>query len=549
VLFADAPEGFGSGSHSYDLDRGSSVGRLKMQGAIATPHALASLAGAGVYAAGGNAIDAALAAAMTLTVVYPHQCALGGDLFAVVAFPDGQSRSINGSGEAAAQLNIETLRSACDEMPDSGPVPITVPGVVGGWQSLYDMGASLDLARLLAPAIEAARDGVAVTRSLAQGILKREKVMRCDPGLFGKFFVDGKAIAQGATLRQPELASTLERLALSGLRDFYDGAIASGLVAALRRLGSTLAMPDFRDHETRVELPLSLSLSGLEFETSPPNSQGFVLLEALAGISALGIELVPAFRGNAALLRALLLAIGDRERYLGDPVKCPPPLSSLLNIERLRERLSATPADGDGAAARMAAGHGDTVAISALDSSGLGVSLIQSVYQLFGCGILEPATGIIFHNRGRGFSLQPGAPNELMPHTRPAHTLTPLIVRRAGRVCAVLGCMGGRAQPQILAQLLPGVIDPGTPLDSTLAAPRWVVGSKDIDFAAPTVAIEMNAPADWDLTLRTAGYDLQRIPVFSELVGHAQVIRVRHDGALEGASDPRSDGEAIVTAV
>jgi gamma-glutamyltranspeptidase/glutathione hydrolase len=519
---------------------------LTVHGAIATPHALASRAGAQVYAAGGNAIDAALAAAAMLTVVYPHQCALGGDLFAVAALPDGRSRSINGSGAAAAQLNVEALRSTFDEMPDSGPVPITIPGVVGGWQALHDLGASLDLARLLAPAIEAARDGVPVSRSLEEGILKRENVLRRDPGLLGKFFVDGKPIARGATLRQPELASTLERLAASGLQDFYSGAVASELVTALRRLGSALAMSDFRDHATRVESTLSLSLHGLELETSPPNSQGFVLLEALAGVRALGIELTPSIRGTAGLLRALLLAIGDRERYLGDPVRRPVPLDSLLDIERLRERLSATRPGSDPIAVRPVPGHGDTVAISALDSSGLAVSLIQSVFQLFGCGILEPATGIIFHNRGRGFSLRPGAPNELMPCTRPAHTLTPLIVRRAGRVCAVLGCMGGRAQPQILAQLLPGVLDPTTALNSTLAAPRWVVGSKDIDFAAPTVAIESNAPADWDLSLRAAGYDLERIPALSELVGHAQAIRVRHDGALEAASDPRSDGEAIV---
>lgn len=520
-----------------------------MQGAIATPHALASRAGAAVYAAGGNAIDAALAAAAVLAVVYPHQCALGGDLFAVVALPDGRSRSINGSGAAAAGLNIEALRSTFDEMPDSGPVPITIPGVVGGWQALHEMGASLDLTRLLAPAIEAARDGVAVSRSLEDGVLKRENVLRRDPGLSGKFFVDGKPIAQGASLRQPELASTLERLAVMGLQDFYDGAIAGELVGALRCLGSALAMSDFRDHVTRVESTLSLSLSGLEFETSPPNSQGFVLLEALAGIRALGIELTPSLRGNAGLLRALLLAIEDRERFLGDPVMRPLPLDSLLNVERLRERLSATMTGSDTAAARPAPGHGDTVAISALDSSGLAVSLIQSVFQLFGCGILEPATGIIFHNRGRGFSLRPGAPNELRPRTRPAHTLTPLIVRRAGQVCAVLGCMGGRAQPQILAQLIPGVLDPSTSLNSTLAAPRWVVGGRDIDFAAPTVAIELNAPAEWNLSLRTAGYDLQRIPALSEMVGHAQVIRARHDGALEAASDPRSDGEAIVQAL
>jgi gamma-glutamyltranspeptidase/glutathione hydrolase len=278
----------------------------------------------------------------------------------------------------------------------------------------------------------------------------------------------------------------------------------------------------------------------VQLETSPPNSQGFVLLEALAALEAAGVsqDRPEAMR---LLLRALMLATEDREQYLGDPTRRPVPIDKLMERERLRARMVLSKPDVQDLVMRNVPAHGDTVAVCAMDSGGLAVSLIQSVFQLFGCGILEPRTGIIFHNRGRGFSLQPGAPNELVPATRPAHTLTPLVIRKDGQPVAAVGCMGGRAQPQILAQIMPGVLDRHTPLSQTLGAPRWVFGSRDIDFSAPTIGVEANAPTDWDQILRVPEFDLQRIEALSELVGHTQVIRVGKDGALEGASDPRAD--------
>ena len=218
----------------------------------------------------------------------------------------------------------------------------------------------------------------------------------------------------------------------------------------------------------------------------------------------------------------------------------------LIEPGRLRARMHADEIDVHNSVMRNIPAHGDTVAVCCMDENGLAVSLIQSVFQLFGCGILEPRTGIIFHNRGRGFSLATGAPNELVPATRPAHTLTPLVIRRDRQPVAAVGCMGGRAQPQILAQILSGVLDRHTPLSQTLGAPRWVCGSRDIDFPAPTIAIEANAPDEWDHIMRTPEFDLQRIEALSELVGHTQVVRIGIDGALEGASDPRADGGAAV---
>lgn len=514
---------------------------MSRMGAIATPHAMATEAGAKAYLDGGNAIDAALAAAAVLTVVYPHQCALGGDLFAVVGSGGAASKSINGSGAAAAALDVQDIRSRFTAMPDSGPVPVTVPGLVGGWQAVHALGARLPWVRLLAPAIQAAREGVPVSRSLENGLQKRKDLLLRDPGMRARFFVDGAPLQQGNGLRQPELAATLQRLAEVGLRDFYTGEVASCLIEGLRTLGSPLAEADFASHRTETTPALRFELEELAFETSPPNSQGFVLLEALAalGASALQRDVDP-----ARVLRALLIAIEDRERYLGDPLRSPVPLERLLDPKALEQRMRSHQASSSRQESPPA--HGDTVAVCSLDEDGVGVSLIQSVFQLFGSGILEPRTGVIFHNRGRGFSLNPEAPNALAPLTRPAHTLMPLLVRRGRKLEAVMGTMGGRAQPQILAQLLGGVLDRQTPLTTTLRAPRWVAGSLDIDFPEPTIAVESDAPAAFTESLQAPGFNQQPIAPLSEIVGHAQVIRVASDAQLEAACDPRSDGAAVV---
>ena len=521
---------------------------MSVLGAIATPHALATQAGVRAYADGGNAIDAALAAAAMLTVVYPHQCAIGGDLMALLDDGAGMLCCVNGSGAAAARASSSVLRSRYSEMPDSGPDSITVPGLVAGWQSLHGLGARLSVARLLDPAIAAASDGVAVSTSLAAGIRYRGARLLERPAIGALFMPDGVPLAQGALLRQPQLARTLRSLAADGLGAFYTGAIGACLVSGLGRLGSCLTAADFAAHRSELSTPLRLEHRGAQIHTSPPNSQGFALLEAITALDALGIAIEPL--GNAApwLLRAQRMAAEDRDRYLGDPRRVSVPLTELLAPSVLRERLSARIAGRAWPAASPVSvpAHGDTVAVCAMDSTGVAVSLIQSLYQSFGSTVLEPVTGVIFHNRGRGFSLVPGAANEFVPGTRPAHTLSPVLIHRDGRVLAVLGTMGGRAQPQILAQLIPGIFEAGASLAAVLSAPRWVMGARDIDFDRPTVAIEADAPEPLDTALRIEDLDIARIPARNERVGHAQLITVGPDGVLQAASDPRSDGAAEV---
>lgn len=520
-----------------------------MEHAIATPHALATQAGVETFAAGGNAVDAALAAATTLAVVYPHQCSAGGDLFALVEDGAGRTWAINGSGAAPRSLDVGKLRRRAHEIPESGPDSITIPGAVAAWGAIHRLGAALPLSRLLRPAIQAANDGIPVSTSLAAGIQFRSATLMRDPGMRALFLPGGRSLSPGAALRQPALARTLEILASDGPDSFYTGAIGEELATGLEKMGSCIRRIDLAEHRTEVGVPLTLEYHGYRLETSAPNSQGFCLLATVAALDAIDVDIDPLGRNARYLLHALLLAAEDREAFLGDPRRCAIPLSELLAPARLRQRLQKASTAQRTPIATSLPVHGDTVAVCTADSGGLAVSLIQSVYQSFGSGLLERKTGVILHNRARGFSLCPGTPNELVPGMRPAHTLMPLFVRRNERLVAAMGTMGGRAQPQILVQLLPGVLRPDAPLWEVLRTPRWVVGSTDIGFGRPTVAIECDAPTELDSILAVDDLDVRRIAPCSEQVGHAQIVRVAPEGVLQAASDPRSDGAARVIAV
>ena len=521
-----------------------------MPGAIATPHELATRAGWEAFEAGGNAIDAALAAATTLTVVFPHQCALGGDLFALVGRADGKTFSVNGSGALPTAVDVEEYRSRFTEIPGVGPYSITVPGLLSAWARIAELGGSLGFAEILAPAIRAAADGVKVSPSLAAGIQWRREVLLRDKGMAELFVPKGRPLIAGERLKQPALQVTLETIAADGVSSFYRGSVGQRLVSALQGQGSPLTMEDLAAHQTEINDPLGFDYGNHRLLTSPPNSQGFVLLESIAGMMGLGIELDASSKSSRYILHAAMLAAEDRDLYLGDPNHVSVPLDTLLDDallgERLRERLHRKRPEFE--IHNGSAAHGDTVAICAMDSDGMAVSLIQSVYQTFGAGFLDSETGIIVHNRARGFSLTRGAANELIPGTRPPHTLMPLLAYRDGMAVASLGTMGGRAQAQILLQVLAGALDLTTSIVETLAAPRWVFGGNDMGFDYPTIAIEADAVAELDDLLQTDGFKVERVEPQNENMGHANVVRIREDGRFEAAADSRSDGLALVHA-
>ncbi|GAA0997163.1 oxamate amidohydrolase [Acrocarpospora macrocephala] len=542
--------------------------------ALAAPHRAAVAAGRHAVAAGGNALDAALAAATALTVVYPHQCALGGDLVALVRRPgpDGPGTaagSAAGSGPGSAIVSAVVSAGAAPAaltpavlpgpaMPRQGPHTVTVPGVVAGWQALAGLGARLPLSHPLRYAQGLAERGSTVTAGLRRALGSRAEAVLADPGLRALFAPDGDLPATGTRFTQPALARTLAHLA-DDPASFYHGEIAERLVAGLRAAGGLHTAADFAAHHAEVVPALATRLGQDTWWAAPPPTAGPLLLGVAAAASGDAARpdaarpdaarpdaaLSDAALSDAALLDACLRAVQVRVRHLGDPRTAPVDIPAILALDLQSPNGQSPDAPGPAAPWSEPPARGDTVAVSASDDSGLSVVLIQSVFQTFGAGLLEPGTGIVLHNRGAAFSLDPASPARLTPGSRPPHTLCPLIVDSPAGVLAI-GCQGGRAQPWILAQIAPVLLaDPEQDPADVLARPRWVVGDVDLGHdrttlvAEPGLAAVLAAARSRDLPVdERAGPE--------DIAGHVQLTRrrVAPDGTtrLDAASDPRADG-------
>ncbi len=540
--------------------------------ALAAPHAAATEAGRAAFEDGGTAVDAALAACATLTVVYPHMCALGGDAIALVHAPDGTVTSVNGSGAAPAALDAARVRAALERdpapvtrtgMPVRGPDTVTVPGVLAAWETLRQLGGALPLARLLRPAIGFAADGCPVARSLAATLAWEPELFAADPGLRAIYFRrhHGAGLApleEGDVYRQPALAASLETIAAHGVHTFYQGELGARYAAGLRAAGSLMTSDDLVAHATEVTAPLREEAFGHDVLTAPPNSQGYVLLQLLRALErsaatrdpgrpsrAPSIPPDPLGAACAPMARLFRAAGEDRDRYLCDPRRHDVAVAELLghdhvgllgedHVGSLGTGLRSRPADEP---------PGDTIACVAVDSDGWAVSIIQSVYQAFGAAILEPSTGIVAHDRGACFSLDPSSPNLIEGGKRPLHTLMPVMLLRHGRLAIVAGTMGGEAQPQIHVQILSRLLGRDGAGDgdlaSAVAAPRWI-------YDEGALFAEADVPPACLAGLRSTGMPLEMLARLDESVGHAQYARVAGNGVLEAASDPRADGAGLV---
>ncbi len=508
-------------------------------GAVAAPHALATEAGARAYRDGGSAIDAAIAAAAVLTVIYPHNVTLGGDLIALVRSPDGRIQCVNGSGWAGAQTDPARMRETHQgRMPRRGADTVTVPGGVRGWQCLQLQGSRLPWERLLEPAQETAADGAPVPHSLAEHLVDPEQADLFGTGDFDRVFAPGgRHLREGDLLRQPELAETFRVLRRDGADCFYEGDLAESMVAFLRSRGSALDLGDFAEFSPEITDPVSVSFRGLTVSTSPPNTHGFVLLRALRALDALGIT-EPLGADLGTVMRIFHHANELRSRLLADPRHVAVDVDELVNAD-LRGRSGT-----DVASERVPqVPHGDTVGIATADSDGYAVSLIQSVYWAFGSGLIDPETGILFHNRGTSFSLDQESANVIAPRKRPAHTLMPTITTQGAAVRHVLSTMGGQGQPQIIAQLLLRIIE-GASAESAVSAPRAIVGPQFDGNTTETVSTEADLAAPARESLEHNGLPVDVVPVHTEAMGQANAIVITADGAMTAASDPRSDGAA-----
>lgn len=501
------------------------------RGAISTSHHLATEAGAAAIEAGGNAIDAALAAAAALCVVYPNNVALGGDLVALVRSPDGRVRFLNATGTAPANQSLDALRDTYgDALPLRGIDTVTVPGGVCGWNQLHEAGATRSWAEHFEAAIRFAEDGVPTASSVAAEIRDSGDVLAEDPGWRDVFSPGGSPLQEGDPLRQSALAETLRRIAEHGSIEFYEGDLARTWIAGLQELGSKITLADTTEYWAHWDEPLEGSFDDHRVFTGPPNTSGFMLLRALNAVTA-GID-DPLGAGAGELAHAFAASNAVRAAELADPRTGALSGAALITLD--------PPASVGSAPVNPT---GDTVGLSATTADGWAISLINSVYHGFGAGILEPETGVLFQNRGTSFSLDPASPNAFAPGKRPRHTLMPVLVLRGEDLAWVPATMGGSAQPQIHAQLLLRSLAGATPEQAT-HAPRWIVGEPGA-ASELVVTIEEDVPDETRNAIEAAGFVLRTVPKYSEDLGHSNLIRI-DPGGYSAASDPRSNGSAIV---
>ncbi len=515
---------------------------------VACPHPAATEAAAAVLAEGGTAVDAAICAAGVLTVAYPHNCSIGGDLIGLVRQGSQPPKAVYGVGRAAGGLDVEALRRAHGGvMPVSGPFSITVPGVVSGWIAMHELGGTLPFARLLEPGAELAARGVAVSPSVARAL---SELMTDDPGMADVFGPPGARLKEGDLLVQPRLAETIALVAKDP-DGYYRGDLAARLAAGLAASGSPLRAADFHEHRAVVADALETAggrLAPSVFRADLPSQGAFLgeLVLALSELVEAGYDLTG--KDGHRLARTFAAFSQLRDELLCDPARSTGSRAAQERFRDLRRSADTRPASvppGRVAAGPGAPPSGDTVAIVVRDGAGGSVSMLQSIFYSFGSKVLDPETGALFHNRGAMFSLAPGSPAELAPGLRPPHTLCPAMIDGApGGSSLVLSTMGGRGQPQILTGVLLALAS-GTELPEAIAAPRIIVGDTDTLGSYRKVTAEADVPAPMLDSLVADGFDVDLVGPLDESTGHAQAVLVAPDGSLRAASDPRCDGTAV----
>lgn len=514
-------------------------------GMVVAPHHLAAQAGRDVLRQGGNAIEAMVAAASTIAVVYPHMNSIGGDGFWLIHEPGQPPVAIDACGPSA-QLASPEFYAGHAALPSRGAqAALTVAGTVGGWARALELSASwggrLALTELLGEAIRHAENGVVVSTS--QSALTRQKLagLKASPGFADTYLVNGQPPDPGHVLKQPRLACTLQRLAQRGLDDFYRGELAHSMADDLTRVGSPLRFEDLAQYQARWVKPLEVRLSDSTVYNLPPPTQGLSALMIMGLFDQLGVSAGEGFAHVHGLVEATKRAFRIRDRVVTDPSRLsvdPQSLLSQASIATLAtdiDRHRAMPWPDPSQA-------GDTIWMGVIDAQGRAVSFIQSVYWEFGSGTVLNDSGVCWQNRGTSFSLDPRALNYLQPGLKPFHTLNPsMAVFDDGRVMP-FGTMGGEGQPQTQAAVFTRYARFGQSLQQAISAPRWLLG-RTWGEESTTLKLENRFPASLVNALKDAGHVIDVLAEgYSDTMGHAGAL-VRHaNGVIEAAVDPRSDG-------
>ncbi|MGX0960348.1 gamma-glutamyltranspeptidase [Bradyrhizobium japonicum] len=532
------------------------------RGVVSTPHYLASAAGLEILQRGGSAVDAAIAANAVLCVAYPHMAGLGGDGFWLIAEPNGNVHGLNASGPSArlATLDYYRPRSENGEIPARGPLSIlTTPGAIDGWHVAHERFGRMPWSELFDAAIVYARDGVPVTRSLADWLAQDEPTLKKYPAT-AAIFLPGKGVPrEGQRLLQPDLARSLESIAGKGARaGFYDGAIAEGVCKALQTQGSPLRPDDFANYHAEWVEPITSTYRGYAVYELPPNTQGFTPLQILNMIE--GYDVVAWGDGSADyyhhMAEAVKIAFADREEWLTDPRFVKIPVERLIEKGYADERRRLIDPERAQDIAKVPAGipyehqharrapDGDTCYFCAADRDGMVVSLIQSIYHDFGSAVIAGDTGILMQNRGAFFALDEHHPNHLLPGKRTFHTLIPALLLRNGKPYLAFGSMGGEGQPQSQAALVTRIVDFGYDVQQAIEAPRWLMG-RTWGTRSRNMSLEGRISDEVVRELKRRGQPVQMVTDWNDNMGHAHAIRVDHEqGLFEGGADPRGDGAA-----
>lgn len=520
------------------------------RGMAVAPHSLASESALAVLREGGNALEAMIAAAATIAVVYPHMNSIGGDSFWVIHRPGHAMGGIDACGAAAglAARDWYAERGIAQAIPFRGPVAAnTVAGTLSGWGAAHalsrrSLGGRMSLRRLLDDAIHYARQGVPVTNSQHRLTAAKMPELKDQAGFAQTFLHQGQAPATGSVFLQAQLAATLEQIARAGTEDFYRGDLARSMARDLEALGSPLRLADLQRHQARLVDPLTLAHSQGQVHNMTPPTQGLMSLIILGLLDRLSLSRHQVDSADHVHLcvEATKQAFKVRDQHLTDPAYMKREPSEFLTsaaLDSMARQIDVQRALPWGAGRPPA----DTIWMGVIDGNGLCVSFIQSIYHEFGSGIVLPGTGVNWQNRGCSFSLSPTALNTLTPYRKPFHTLNPaLAVFDTGRTM-VYGTMGGDGQPQTQAAIFSRIAHYGLDPQDAVSRPRWLLG-RTWGQTSDTLKLESRFPAPVVDELRHRGHDVEIIGALDETVGHAGCIVREPNGILRGGFDPRSDG-------
>lgn len=503
-------------------------------GMVVSPHTVASQAGQAVLRQGGNAVDAAVAVCAALSVTYPHMNGLGGDgLWLIYQASTQQVHGLNGAGRSAMGL-----KPGGAELPQRGAAAaMTVPGAVDAWWQAHQRFGQLSWSALLTPAIELAQSGYQMSSSQSDWTRKDRDLLSQDAGAAATFL----AVEQSA-VKNPALAEVLKTLATEGAAPFYQGAIAQTIIDYIAPLGSPLRLEDFTSHRSLWVEPITTTYREHTVYQLPPSTQGLSVLQILNLIEPYDIASLEPVDYYHLIVEATKLAFQDRDRWVSDPSFTDIPVDKLISkayADELRPQINLQQTQPDPRAAM----GGDTIYAAVVDGQGNAVSLLQSLYFDYGCGVVPPTLGFALNNRGAIFSPDPAHANGVAPGKRPLHTLIPAMALQQGQPHLVFGTMGGEGQPQTQIALLTRVLDLGLDIQTAINQPRWRWG-RTWGQASARLGLEGRIDTTVRNKLRQRGHQLQVEADWSAAMGHAHMIQIQDDRLL-GACDPRSDGVAL----